>query len=112
MKRLFLIFPLIATLIIVVSSCDPKETSDRALGDVVSATYDAATRSFIVKYSEGGEKSYPAVIDNTVDPPTAGYALDDKTYLYAADAAISGDATISKEVNTVSQFVYDGMSTY
>lgn len=112
MKRLFLIFPLIATLIIVVSSCDPKETSDRALGDVVSATYDAATRSFIVKYSEGGEKSYPAVIDNTVDPPTAGYALDSKTYLYTANATVSGDATISKEVNTVSQFVYDGMSTY
>lgn len=112
MKRLFLIFPLIATLMFVVSSCDSKDTPDTSLGDVVSVTYDATSQSFIVKYSKGSEKSYPAVIDNTVDPPTAGYALDNKTYLYAADATVSGDATISQDVNVVSQFVYDGMSTY
>ena len=52
MKRLFLIFPLIATLIIVVSSCDPKETPDTSLGDVVSVTYDSASQSFVVKYSK------------------------------------------------------------
>ncbi|WP_298647904.1 S41 family peptidase [uncultured Proteiniphilum sp.] len=112
MKRLFFIFPLIATLIIVVSSCDPKDTPDTKLGDIVSAQYDATTQSFIVKYSEGSDKTYPAVIDNTVSPPAAGYALDDKTYLYAVNAAVSGEATISKDVNIVSQFVYDGMSLY
>ncbi|WP_352422688.1 S41 family peptidase [Proteiniphilum sp.] len=112
MKRLFLIFPLIATLMFVVSSCDSKDTQDTSLGDVVSVTYDATSQSFVVKYSKGSEKSYPAVIDNTVDPPTAGYALDDKTYLYAADATVSGNATISQDINIVTQFVYDGMSTY
>lgn len=112
MKRFLEIFPLIAALIMVVSSCDPQDTPNTPLGDAVSATYDATNQSFTVTYSKGGKKSYPAVIDNTVTPPTAGYTLDDKTYLYAADAALSGEAIISKAVNNVSQFVYDGMSLY
>jgi len=93
------------------TSCQSDEPS-AATGDLVSAKYDPATKSFIVKYSSGREMSYPATIDNSVDPPTASYSLDDKTYLYVADATIAGDASISEKINTVSQFVYDGLSTY
>jgi len=93
------------------TSCQSDEPSV-STGDLVSAKYDPATKSFIVKYSSGKEMSYPATVDNSVDPPTASYSLDDKTYLYVADATIAGDATISEKINTVSQFVYDGLSTY
>ena len=112
MKKIVPFSLFIVALIIAVASCDPKDNPNTDPGEVVSAQYDPASKSFIVKFSNKSEKSYPAVIDNATDPPTAGYALDDKTYLYAADATVAGEATVSKEVNRVSQFVYDGMSTY
>ncbi len=112
MKKIYSIFPFIIALLITVASCDPKDTPDTELGDVVSATYDPSIKSFIVKYSSGAEKTFPATIDDSVEPATAGYALDNETFLYVDDATISSDATISKEVSVVSQFVYDGMSTY
>lgn len=114
MKRLLHIFPLIATLIIVVSSCDPKDTPDTSLGDVVSATYDATSQSFIVKYSKGEEKTYPAVIDNTVNPPTASTVLKDGTSIWTSNANVTGEAsTADKEtVNYVNEWIYDEMSIY
>ncbi len=114
MKRLFLIFPLIATLIIVVSSCDPKETPDTSLGDVVSVTYDAASQSFVVKYSKGAEKKYPAEIDNTTNPPTASAVLEDGTSVWTNNANATGEAsTANKEtVNYVNEWIYDEMAIY
>jgi len=114
MKRLLHIFPLIATLIIVVSSCDPKDTPDTSLGDVVSATYDATSQSFIVKYSKGEEKTYPAVIDNTVNPPTASTVLKDGTSIWTSNANVTGEAsTADKEtINYVNEWIYDEMSIY
>ena len=112
MKKLFSLFSILAALMIIVSSCDPKDTPAVKLGDVTSAKYDATTKSFIVKFSSGTEKTFPAVIDNTTNPPTASYTLDDKNYLYAPNAAVSSDVTVSKDINTVTQFVYDGMSTF
>lgn len=112
MKKIYSIFSFIIALSIITISCDPKENLDTELGEVVSASYDATTKSFLVKYSSGAEKTYPATIDNTVEPATAGYALDNATFLYASDATVSSDATISEEVGTVTQFVYDGMGTY
>lgn len=114
MKRLLLIFPLIATLIIVVSSCDPKDTPDTSLGDVVSTTYDATSQSFIVKYSKGDEKTYPAVIDNTTTPPTASAVLEDGTSLWTNNANVTGEASIADKetVNYVNEWIYDEMSIY
>jgi len=99
-------------LVFLFTSCDPKDTPETDVGDFVSAKYDPTTKSFILKYSKGVEIRYPAVIDNTTNPPSAGYALDANTYLYVANANTEGDVIISKGVNTVSQFIYDGMSTY
>ncbi|MFA7493443.1 MAG: S41 family peptidase [Proteiniphilum sp.] len=114
MKQLLHILPFIATLIIVVLSCDPKETPDPSLGDVVSATYDATSQSFIVKYSKGSEKTYPAVIDNATTPPTASVALEDGRSIWTNNANITGEAfTADKEtVNYVNEWIYDEMSIY
>lgn len=111
MKKYIPFFIFFLAIALTWTSCQSDEPS-AAPGDLVSAKYDPAKKSFIVTYSSGREMSYPATIDNSVNPPTASYLLDDKTYLYVADATIAGDATISESINTVSQFVYDGMSTY
>ncbi len=111
MKKYIPSFVIFLALALTWTSCQSDEPS-AATGDLVSAKYDPATKSFVVQYSSGREMSYPATIDNSVDPPTASYSLDDKTYLYVADATIAGVATISEKINTVSQFVYDGLSTY
>jgi hypothetical protein len=123
MKKYISFFIFFLAIALTWTSCQSDEPS-AAPGDLVSAKYDPATKSFIVTYSSGREMSYPATIDNSVNPPTASYSLDDTTYLYVADATIAGDAiimgdstietdtTISESINTVSQFVYDGMSTY
>lgn len=111
MKKFIPSFIFLTAIVLAWTSCQSDEPS-AITGDLVSAKYDPATKSFIVKYSSGRELSYPATIDNSVDPPAASYSLDDKTYLYVADATIAGEATISEKINTVSQFVYDGMSTY
>jgi C-terminal processing protease CtpA/Prc len=111
MKKILTLLPLIGSLLYV-ASCDTKDTPDGDPGDFVSASFDPATQSFIVKYSTGVEESYSAIIDNSTQPPSAGYPLDEQTYLYVADATVEGEVTVSKEVNTVSQFVYDGLSLY
>ncbi|MGI6573380.1 MAG: S41 family peptidase [Fermentimonas sp.] len=113
MKKLYLLLLLIVATVVTITSCEPNNNgSDEQLGEVVSATYDPVSKSFIVKFSSGAEKTFLATIDDTVTPSTAGYAFDKKTYLYAPDATVASDATICKKVNRVSQFVYDGMSTY
>lgn len=111
MKKLFSFLFFLLSVTVTWTACD-RETPPLQLGNVVSATYDPQTKSFVVKYSSGTEKTYTATVDNSTDPPTASYSLPDGTFLYVADAGKTGDATVSTKVNTVSQFVYDGMSLY
>lgn len=112
MKKITTFLLLLSSIVLIATSCKPENTSETKLGDVVSAQYDSNLKSFVVKFSSGQEKTYPAVIDNNVNPPSAGYVYDEKTYLYAFDATVSGEAIISKDVNIVSQFVHDGLSLY
>ncbi len=113
MKKIYLLFLLIVATMMAITSCEPTDNgSGKQLGEVVSATYDPASKSFTVKFKSGAEKTFAATIDDSVTPPTAGYAFDDKTYLYAPDATIASEATVCKGVNRVSQFVYDGMSLF
>lgn len=114
MKKIYSIFPLIVALIVAFASCDSKDTLDTELGDVVSAQYDATTQSFIVKYSKGSEKTYPAVIDNTTNPPTASAVLEDGTSVWTNNANATGEAsTANKEtVNYVNEWIYDEMAIY
>lgn len=115
MKRSSLVFPLIITsLIILLSSCDSKDSPDGDLGSIVSAIYDAPSQSFVVKYSKGGEKKYPAVIDNTTNPPTANVVLEDGTSIWTNNANVTGEASIAskKDINDVNEWVYDEMSIY
>ena len=111
MKKLIPSIIFIFSLVAVFTACDTTPPLEK-LGDVVSAKYNPTTKSFVVTYSSGTEKTFAAVVDTKNDPPTASYGLDDKTYLYVADATVAGDATISTDVNRVSQFVYDGLSLY
>ncbi|HMM17413.1 MAG TPA: PDZ domain-containing protein, partial [Petrimonas sp.] len=111
MKKLVALFSILATLMIVVSSCETKDPIVEK-GTLQSATYNPATKSFTLTYSSGQTETVNAVVDDKTDPPTATATLKDGTVIYAGDAIVAGAATIAKEINIVSQFVYDGMSLY
>ncbi len=111
MKKLVALFSILATLMIVVSSCETKDPIVEK-GTLQSATYNPATKSFTLTYSSGQTEKVNAVVDDKTDPPTATATLKDGTVIYTADATVAGAATIAKEINIVSQFVYDGMSLY
>ncbi|HBC38218.1 MAG TPA: hypothetical protein DC016_04965, partial [Porphyromonadaceae bacterium] len=111
MKKLVALFSILATLMIVVSSCETKDPIVEK-GTLQSATYNPATKSFTLTYSSGQTETVNAVVDDKTDPPTATATLKDGTVIYAGDATVAGAATIAKEINIVSQFVYDGMSLY
>jgi len=77
-----------------------------------SVSFNSQSKTFILKYSDDKTETVNAVIDNTSNPPSASYTMTDGTYIYVADASISGVAAITHDVNRVSTFVYDGMSAY
>ncbi len=94
------------------SSCKDNNDPITAKGALESATYDHTTNSFTLTYKSGQTDKVTAVIDNSTTPPSASATLEDGTIIYVSNASVSGNATISKEINLVSQFVYDGMSNY
>lgn len=112
MKKIKLISFLLLSFVFVFTACKDKDDNIVELGSLVSATYDASTKYFTLKYSSGLDKDVKAVIDESSTPKTATATLDDGTTIYVSDASLSGTATISKDVNLVSQFVYDGMSSF
>ncbi len=114
MKQLFFIFSIITTLIIGFSSCDPKDTPDTDQENVVSATYNATNQSFTVKYNNGSEKIYPAIIDNTTNPPTASAILENGGSVWTNNATVTGAAftATKKNINYVNEWIYDEMSVY
>ena len=81
-------------------------------GELKSVSYNPDSKSFILTYNNGETESVSAMVDNTTNPPTASATLQDGTVIYTGDATIGGAATIVKDINIVSQFVYDGMSLY
>jgi len=111
MKKLVALFSILATLMIVVSSCETKDPIIEK-GTLQSATYNPATKSFTLTYSSGQTETVNAVVDDKTDPPTATATLKDGTVIYAGAATVPGADNIAKEINIVSQFVYDGMSLY
>lgn len=112
MKKLLFYFLTLSLLLTVSYACKDKDDPITEKGTLESATYNHTTKSFTLTYSSGQNETVNAVIDNTSDTPTAIATLTDGTIVYVADASVSGNATISKEINVVSQFVYDGLSTY
>lgn len=112
MKKLIFYFLAFSLLLTVSTSCKDNEDPSNEKGTLESATYDHTTKSFTLIYSSGQTEKVNAVIDSSTAKSSASASLTDGTIVYVNDASVSGNATISKEVNIVSQFVYDGMSTY
>lgn len=112
MKKLIFYFLAFSLLLSVSTSCKDNEEPSSEKGNLESATYDHTTKSFTLIYSSGQTEKVTAVIDGSTTIPSASATLTDGTIVYVNDASVSGNATITKEVNIVSQFVYDGMSNY
>lgn len=111
MKKIIFFLFLLST--IVVSSCsdEPKMVVNQE-HTLESVTYNSQSKTFTLTFSDDKTKTVNAVLDNTSNPPSASYTMTDGTFLYVADASISGIVTINHDVNRVSKFVYDGMSSY
>lgn len=90
-------------------ACKEKDEPIIEKGKLESATYNHTSKTFTLHYSSGQTESVNAVID---DEATASATLEDGRIVYFMDTSVSGNATITKEVNVVSQFVYDGMSSF
>lgn len=112
MKKIIFYFLAFSLLLTVSTSCKDNEDPFTEKGTLESATYNHTTKSFTLIYSSGQSEKVNAVIDDSSAIPTASATLTDGTIVYVTDASVSGNATISKDVNVVSQFVYDGMSNY
>ncbi|MGI6073776.1 MAG: S41 family peptidase [Fermentimonas sp.] len=117
MKKVLLYNFVIVVLSVLFVSC--KDDSPIVRKDdvtIVSATYHATYKTFTITFSDGKTITVNAIIDNSVEPNTASATLDDGTVVYVTDANITGKARIgsktSGKVDEVTQFVYDGMSTY
>ncbi len=112
MKKIFIFFFTLSILLVVSVSCKNDDPAIAEKGTLVSATYNPTTESFLLKYSSNQTETVKAVIDNSTEPPSASITTEDGIVIYVTNASIAGDATISNNVNPVSQFVYDGMSNY
>ncbi|MDD4776680.1 MAG: S41 family peptidase [Fermentimonas sp.] len=116
MKKIYFILLVFSSLLLINTSCkDDDKIVDK--GDLKSATYDAATKTFKLTYSSGFTESVIAKIDNSVNPPLASATLEDGSEVTFADANKSGDANIttSDEISKnkyVNGWIYDEMSIY
>lgn len=112
MKKRVTLFSILTILLLMVVSCQEKDPVVELKGELKSVSYNPDSKSFILTYNNGETESVSAMVDNTTNPPTASATLQDGTVIYTGDATIGGAATIVKDINIVSQFVYDGMSLY
>lgn len=112
MKNLLLYFLTLSLLISVSTSCKDKDDPSTPKDTLESATYDHISKTFMLTYKNGQTEKINANIDDSTDPPSASITLPDGTNIYVINSSVSGNATISKGVNPVSEFVYDGMSNF
>ncbi|MDD4247417.1 MAG: S41 family peptidase [Dysgonamonadaceae bacterium] len=122
MRKLSSLLLITLTLLFVVTSCSDKDDPiiDKDKGVLIRATFDPSTKTFTLKYSKGATETVDATIDNSVTPPTATATLKDGTIISMKDATKDGEATIGpippkpddKSILLISQFVYDGLSSY
>lgn len=114
-KILFTLFT-ITLLLTLPTSCQKDEPIVKDKGKLISATYHATYKTFTLTYSSGQIETVNAIINNNTTLPTASATLDDGTEIYVKDSSKSGKANIGEmpnsDINTVTQFVYDGMSLY
>lgn len=120
MKKILYSLFAITLILTLATSCKDSDPVVNDKGKISSATYHATYKTFTVTYSNGETEDVNAIIDESTTPSSASATLDDGTTIYVTDANQSGKATIGEVpvnedkngINTVSQFVYDGMSLY
>ncbi|WP_294072734.1 S41 family peptidase [Proteiniphilum sp. UBA1028] len=116
MKKIFIFFFALSTLFVVFTSCKNDDpAADK--GELVTATYNASTKTFALKYASGYTNTVNAAIDNSVTPPGASATLNDGTIVSVSDANTSGEATITTSAaisnnKYVNRWIYDQMSIY
>ncbi|MDD2247503.1 MAG: S41 family peptidase [Proteiniphilum sp.] len=113
MKKILLLLSIVLAFTV---SCEKEDPSTNK-GDLETATYNATTRSFTLKYNSGYTKSVSAVVDNSVSPPSASATLDDGTVVYTLNANTSGEAIITtsdviSNFKYVNKWIYENMSVY
>ena len=116
MKKILLVFFTFTILLIHFTSCKKDDPIIDNKGELVSATYQAVSKTFTLTYSSGYKEKVNAVVNSTTTPPTASITLTNGTTIYVEDASVSGNAIINDNsddgINLVSKFVYDGMEQY
>ena len=116
MKKILYSLFAFSLVLVIATSCKDSDPVVNDKGTVVSATYHASYKTFTVTFSDGQSETVNAIINNNIAPPTASATLDDGTTIYVNNANQSGKATIGdipdRDISTVTQFVYDGMSLY
>ncbi len=116
MKKIYFILLVFSSLLLINTSCkDDERVIDK--GELKSATYDATTKTFKLIYSSGFDQSVNAIINNSINPPTASATLEDGSELIVNNANNSGEATITTPAELsankyVNNWVYDQMSIY
>ena len=113
MKKILYSLFAITLILTLATSCKDSDPVVNDKGKISSATYHATYKTFTVTYSNGETETVNAIIDERTTPSSASATLNDGTTIYVTDANQSGKATIGEVkngINTVSQFVYDGMS--
>ncbi len=115
-EKIFIFFFTLSFLLVVSTSCKNDDPA-ASKGELVTASYNAATKTFTLKYESGYTNTVNGVIDNSVTPPGASTTLSDGTFVSVSDANTSGDATITTSAaitnnKYVNGWIYDQMSIY
>ncbi|HTO37734.1 MAG TPA: hypothetical protein VL021_04860, partial [Brumimicrobium sp.] len=75
MRKLSSLLLITLTLLFVITSCSDDDDPIVVQGDLISATFDPVTMKFTLNYSKGSTETVDAIIDNSVNPPTATATL-------------------------------------
>lgn len=111
MRKLSSLLLITFSLLFIATSC---EKDDPIVGNPISATFSPATKKFTLTFSKGATKTIDAIIDNSVNPPTASAIWENKTNIYVDDATVEGPAVIEKtsSYRYVNNWIYEQMNIY
>lgn len=94
------------------SACKDKTHPISEREELISATFDSATQKFTLRYSNGVFKTIDAIVDNSVNPPTAKIEIEDGSIIIRVnDATTSGNAIIEhvSSYQYVNNWIFDEM---
>ena len=114
MKKIYSLLSLTLIVLFIATSCSEKDDPIVERGTLVSATYSPSTNKFTLNYSKGPSETIDAIIDNSVNPPTASATLKDGRILTVNDATVEGEASIESLSNYryVNDWIYEEMNIY